>query len=129
MNASELASSTLLLFSHDQRVAETRQWVLEWAQFRIIRVYGLAELEEAASRNSIAVFLLCNSLPAELRADTVGHIRDRWHDAKILVFVPSYPLTDLPADEFFHAMEGPGKLIRTLRCLIPGGPAAVPEPQ
>ncbi len=111
--------SYFILFSQDRRLAQTRQWVLEQALFRIATVYTLADLDTAGFAFNVPLFLLCNSLSAALRAEAVAHIRSQWPAAKILIFVPSYPLPELPADEFFYAMEGPGKLIHTIRNLIP----------
>ncbi len=107
----------IILFSHDRRLAQTRQWVLEQAGFHLVAVYSLADLYAAADRSTVAVFLLCNSLSAELRAEATQHIREHWSDARLLLFVPSYPLPDLPADEFFPAMEGPGRLVQTVQRL------------
>ncbi len=121
----ETHSSCILLLSHDKVLAQTRQWLLEQAKFCMTTVHTLKDLEDVASRRTITLFLLCNSLPAELRSEAITRIHTQWPRAKVLVFVPFYPLPELPADEFFPAMEGPDKLIRTIRTLTPHGSAAL----
>ncbi len=112
-------SSRLILFSQDWRLAQTRQWVLEQAGLHIETVHSLPELYDAVTRREVTVFLLCNSLSAALRMEAATHIRTHWPNARILIFVPSYPLPELPADDFIFAMEGPGHLIDKVRRLIP----------
>ena len=114
----QIAGSLVVLWSQDVRLAQTRHWVLEQAGFSVQTVSSLADLYATADRSTVAVFLLCNSLSAEQRAEATHHIREHWKDAKLLIFVPSYPLPTLPADEFFPAMEGPGRLVQTVQKLL-----------
>lgn len=113
------SSSHIVLFSHDKRLAQTRQWVLEQAGLHLMTVHTLADLDAVAALQQATVFLLCNTLSAELRTETVTHIRNDWMGARILIFMPSQPMPELPADEFFYSAEGPRHLIEKIQRLLP----------
>ena len=55
----------VLVYGHDQRLLETRSWVLEQAGYRTAQAMTLAEAEALAKMNVVEVAVLCHSLSAE----------------------------------------------------------------
>lgn len=119
---------SILMFGQDARLVETRHWVLEQSGFRLRSVLRLPELAEAALHQPFELFILCDSLTADTRTQAVDLIRTEWPAAKLLVLVSTASHEDLEAPAIlFTAMDGPYKLVATIKTLLASGPAP-PEP-
>jgi hypothetical protein len=123
-----LEPRSVLLFGGDARLVETRSWVLTLAGYRTSSTLELHRVDEIASKNSIDLFLLCDSLIPRMRHRAIELIGSKWPSAKRLVLTPASPFFDIgPSEHTCPAIEGPRKLVATIHNLMTDGAAPSPE--
>jgi hypothetical protein len=117
----------ILLLGQDARLVETRGWVLEKSGFRVCSTLQLEELKELAERETIDLFLLCDSLLPRARTQALAIIHTDWPHAKRIVLTPTSSFGEFEhAENIFPAAEGPRKLVAMIHNLMTSG-AAPPQ--
>jgi hypothetical protein len=112
----------ILLLGQDARLVQTRGWVLEKSGFRICTTLLLDEIKELAERETIDLFLLCDSLLPKSRMQALAMIHTYWPRAKRIVLSPTSSSGEFEfADVVFPAAEGPRKLVAMIHNLMTSG--------
>lgn len=112
--------SSILVYGRDQRLLETRSWVLERAGYRVVLALNLAEAEGLARTEPVEVAVLCHSLTAnESRAAMVALRRLR-PEVRGLVLTVGADVVDGEQEAVMNIYGGPRKLLETVNQLARG---------
>ena len=105
-------NSLILGYGRDQRLLETRSWVLEQAGYRVVQAMTLAEVEALAEIDAVAVAMLCHSLSAEESQAALTSLRRLRPDIQRLVLtVNATAVSDGEQEAVLSAYEGPRRLL------------------
>ena len=111
--------TSILVYGRDQRLLETRSWVLEQAGFPVASVTGLADAEQALRRNPVGVIVLCHTLSAEERLAALGAAqRLRPGVQRMVMTADALVIPDEGQEETMSAYDGPRKLIVTVQQMM-----------
>jgi DNA-binding response OmpR family regulator len=118
--------AVVLLFGEDDRLVETRGWVLEKAGFEVRTALTIIDLDRIATQEEIDLFLLCDSLHPEACIQCVALIRSRWPLTRRLIIEPVIISAELdPRESILSAMEGPRGLITAIHKLLANDPSMI----
>jgi DNA-binding NtrC family response regulator len=113
----------ILLLGQDARLVQTRGWVLEKSGFRVCTTLILDEIKELAERETVDLFLLCDSLLPKSRTQALAIIHTYWPHAKRIVLTATGSSGEFEfADVVFPAAEGPRKLVAMIHNLMTNEP-------
>ena len=107
-----MPDSIILVYGRDQRLLETRSWVLEQAGYRVVQAMTLAEAEALAEIDAVDVAVLCHSLSAEeCQAALTSLRRLRPHIERLVLTVNATAVSDGEQEAVLSAYEGPRRLL------------------
>ena len=118
---STMASTLILVYGRDQRLLETRSWVLQQAGFTVTTVMRLEEAELIVAAKPVRVAVLCHTLSREERVLALlamGRLRPGIK--RMVMTADSLVVPDEGQEETLSAFEGPRQLILAVeRLAIP----------
>ena len=105
---------SILLYGRDDRLLESRQWVLERAGYRVRATTQFAVLDEMTLIAPVDLLLLCHTVPSEDcgAALTIAYLR--CSHLRSLVLTAGDQQCSTIADAVLDAREGPKKLVSTI---------------
>lgn len=113
---------SILIYGKDERLVETRQWMLESCGYRARIADRTVEVERMAEEGAVDLLLLCHSLSAEESGDVVAAVLGRHPAAKVLTLM-SRPT--VRADRIYGATmdvsDGPARLLECIAGLVGTG--------
>lgn len=110
--------SSILVYGRDQRLLETRSWVLERAGYRVVLAMELSEAEALVKTEPVEVAVLCHSLTTEeSRAALAAVRRLRPNVRRLVLTVGATAVTDGEQDAVLSAYDGPRKLLEVVERL------------
>ena len=109
----------ILVYGRDQRLLETRSWVLEQAGYRTVQAMTLAGAEGLAKMNAAEVAVLCHSLSAEESRGALASLRRLRPEVQRLVLtVNATAVSDGAQEAVLSAYEGPRQLLDEVARLV-----------
>lgn len=116
-----MSMSSILVYGRDQRLLETRSWVLERAGYRVVLATHLPEAEALAKTETVEVAVLCHSLTAEeSRAALLAFRRLRPETQRLVLTVGATAVTDGQQEAVVSAYDGPRRLLEMVARLVRG---------
>lgn len=113
-----MSMSSILVYGRDQRLLETRSWVLERAGYRVVLATDLAEAERLAKAEALEVAVLCHSLTAEeSRAALTAFRRLRPEMRRLVMTVGVTAVADGQQEAVLSAYDGPRRLLEAVERL------------
>ena len=80
-----MSTSSILVYGRDQRLLETRSWVLERAGYRVVQATDLAGAEAHARAEPLGVAVICHTLSTEECRAALSSLRQLQPEARRLV--------------------------------------------
>jgi hypothetical protein len=110
---------SILMYGHDERLLETRQWVLQSRGYRILTITRLAGFTSIPRIPPIKLVLLCHSLSVEEAEAAMALGDSRWPGVHILAL--GAKMLSAPSGllgQLLHTMDGPAKLVSMVDELV-----------
>lgn len=106
---------SILVYGRDQRLLETRSWVLEHAGYRVFQAADLQEAETRAEAEPLDVAVICHTLSAEECRAALRMLRRLRPEVQRLVMTASATAAQEGQQEaVLSAYEGPLGLLKTV---------------
>ena len=110
-----IAPPSILVLGRDQRLLETRSWVLEQAGYRVVQATELAEAEALTKAEPVTVAVLCHTLSVEeCRAALEALPRLRPRIQRLVMTASATDVTDGEQEAVLSAYDGPRRLLETV---------------
>ncbi len=108
--------ASVLVFGRDYQLVHTRSLILEKAGFRVRTASSLPEIQQLLSEPTMDLMLLCHSLSPQECNEALLLTHQRWpHIQTIALVSGSSDCGSKYTDAVMEAIEGPAKLINTVR--------------
>ena len=105
-------SAAILVYGRDDRLLETRRWVLERAGLKVCTATELSAVEQVLATEPIVLFVLCHTLSPEESDASLLKAHALRPQMKNLVLTANTPLGSLGSrEEVVSAFEGPRTLL------------------
>lgn len=111
--------TSILMYGRDERLLETRQWVLQSRGYRVVTIVYPSDFAAIPLTPPIKLLLLCHSLSPEECDNAIALASARWDGIQSLALVADS--TRAPSGilgQLLHTMEGPEKLISVVGELV-----------
>lgn len=109
----------ILIYGTDSHLIQTRQWVLEKAEFEVQIVEDLSKAREMLSTGTVDIFILCHTLSLEEchRALSLAHLL-RPEMKNLILTAEQSECSEIHEDEILTAFATPEALITAVTALI-----------
>lgn len=106
---------SILNVGRDQRLLETRSWVLEHAGYRVVRATDLAEVEARLKAELLDVVVVCHTLSAE-ECRVALQLARRLRPAiqRLVMTASATAVSDGQQEAVLSAYDGPIALVRAV---------------
>ncbi len=112
------SSSSILVYGRDQRLLETRSWVLEQAGFHVQTAMALGEAEQVMGNEPVEVVVLCHTLSSSERVEALAAARRlRPGVQRMVMTADALTLPEDGQEETLSVYDGPRQLIRSVQQL------------
>lgn len=116
-----MSTSPILVYGRDQRLLQTRSWVLEHAGYRVLQAADLREAEAQAKAEPLGVAVICHTLSAEECRAALRMLRRLRPEVQRLVMTASATtVSDGQQEAVLSAYDGPLGLLKTVGRLAGG---------
>jgi DNA-binding response OmpR family regulator len=95
-----MSATSILMYGHEPRLLETRQWVLEKAGFAVRGTTHLSEAMKLVEEHGPTLLIVCHTLSAADCDQVLTEVRVRRPDMKMLILT-----THLPVSHQGHGVE------------------------
>lgn len=113
--------SSILVYGHDQRLLETRSWVLELAGYRVVQAKNLAEAEARARAEPLDAAVICHTLNAEECREALELLRRlRPETQRLVMTTNSTSVSDGQQEAVVSGYDGPVRLLQEVARLVRG---------
>jgi hypothetical protein len=112
---------TILFYGRDQRLLETRSWILGNAGYRVSTAVELVEFERIIGCEPICLSILCHTLSAEQRSKALVAAKElRPTMKRLLLVTPQSQEVDEDLDQILSTSDGPGGLVAAVNKILRG---------
>ncbi len=110
---------SILFYGRNERLLETRSWMLGNAGYRVSTAMELVEFERILQSGPISLSIVCHTLSAEQQraALTIAKVL-RPTVKTLLLITPHLPMPEEDADELLSISEGPGALVASVNRIL-----------
>ena len=116
-----MPTSLILVYGRDQRLLETRSWVLEQAGYGVVSAMRWNKAETLASSEPLDLAVLCHSLSTEETQAALAALRQlRPKVQRLVLTVGTTAITDGQQEAVLSAYDGPRKLLEAVERLSHG---------
>jgi DNA-binding NtrC family response regulator len=123
-------SAAILVYGRDDRLLETRRWVLERSGLKVCTTTELSDVEQILATEPIVLFVLCHTLSPEESDASLLKAHALRPQMKNLVLTANTPLGSLGSrEEVVSAFEGPRTLLAAVERLLAAATLDLPVSQ
>jgi hypothetical protein len=106
---------SILFYGRNERLLETRSWILGNAGYTVSTVQELDQFKRTIQREPISLSILCHTLTAEQQREALAIVKALRPTIKtVLLITPHLPILEEDADELLSTSEGPGALVASV---------------
>jgi hypothetical protein len=110
---------SIVFYGRNERLLETRSWILGNAGYRVSTAMELVEFERILQSGSISLAILCHTLSAEQQREALTIAKGLRPTVKTLLLItPDLPMPGEDADELLSTSEGPGALVASVNRIL-----------
>jgi CheY-like chemotaxis protein len=107
-----MGHGSILLFGNDERLLETRQWVLESTGYRVWAAASLEEVDRISAKEPLDLLILCHSLTPEAYEQALAIVAPRQPKVHVLVMSSAASGHSFgPREQRLDATAGPSVLV------------------
>jgi hypothetical protein len=110
---------SILIYSRDAHLLETRRWVLESRGYRVLPVMHLSDLDRVPLTPPVSLLVLCHTLSTKERTAAIDHASARWPEIKKLALIQDGSKRSTAILRHVRqSLDGAARLLDTVRELV-----------